>query len=98
VGLGNVGSGTLADSGRNAEQIAAKLGSAQSGGGLLPLGGREDHPRNRWAGAQTPDWREVIAHPDVDIVAELVGGTTVAAEIVEGAIAHRKSIVTPTRN
>jgi homoserine dehydrogenase len=43
------------------------------------------------------DWREVVAHPDVDVVAELVGGTGVAAEIVDGAIAHRKSLVTANK-
>jgi homoserine dehydrogenase len=46
---------------------------------------------------KTADWREVVAHPDVDVVAELVGGTGVAAEIVDGAIAHRKSLVTANK-
>ena len=39
---------------------------------------------------KTADWREVVSHPDVDIVAELVGGTTVAREIIDGAIAQRQ--------
>ncbi len=38
-----------------------------------------------------------MAHPEVDIVAELVGGTTVAAEIVNAAIANRKSVVTANK-
>ena len=46
---------------------------------------------------QTTDWREVVAHPEVDIVAELVGGTTVAREIIDAAIAHKKSVVTANK-
>ena len=46
---------------------------------------------------QTPDWREVVAHPEVDIVAELVGGTGVAREIIEAAIRNRKSVVTANK-
>jgi homoserine dehydrogenase len=39
----------------------------------------------------------VVAHPDVQIVAELVGGTTVAAEILDAAIVHKKSVVTANK-
>ena len=46
---------------------------------------------------KTTDWREVVAHPDVQIVAELVGGTGVAGEIFDAAIAHRKSVVTANK-
>ena len=46
---------------------------------------------------RTTDWREVVTHPDVQIVAELVGGTSVAAEIFEAAIENRKSVVTANK-
>ena len=46
---------------------------------------------------RTADWRQVVAHPEVDIVAELVGGTTVAREIIDAAIAHKKSVVTANK-
>ncbi len=45
----------------------------------------------------TDDWREVVSHPGVDIVAELIGGTSVAREVVEGAIDHGKSVVTANK-
>lgn len=45
----------------------------------------------------TDDWREVVSHPDIDIVAELIGGTTVAREVVEGALDHGKSVVTANK-
>ena len=46
---------------------------------------------------KTDDWREVIANPDVHIVAELIGGTGVAREIIEAAIAAGKSVVTANK-
>jgi homoserine dehydrogenase len=46
---------------------------------------------------KTPDWREVVRHPEVDIIAELIGGTTIAREVVAGAIEHRKSVVTANK-
>lgn len=98
VGLGNVGMGALTILADNAEQIALKLGfplrvtavcSRHVDAKLLPEGLPEVY--------RTSDWREVVSHPAVDIVAELVGGTTVAAEIIDGAIAHRKSVVTANK-
>jgi homoserine dehydrogenase len=46
---------------------------------------------------RTTDWKEVVYNPDIDIVAELVGGTGVAREIVETAIAAGKSVVTANK-
>ena len=98
IGLGNVGSGTLTVLAENADQIALKLGfplrvtavcsrSVETKNLPEPLG-----PVHR-----TRDWREVVSHPKVDIIAELVGGTGVAAEIIEGAISHKKSVVTANK-
>jgi homoserine dehydrogenase len=39
----------------------------------------------------------LIAHPDLDIVVELVGGTTVALEVINAAIAAKKSVVTANK-
>ena len=46
---------------------------------------------------RTTDWHEIVSHPDVDIVAELVGGTSVAADIINGAIQNKKSVVTANK-
>ncbi len=98
VGLGNVGSGTVTILAENAEQIALKLGfrlrvkivsSLDADTRVLPeaLGAVE----------RTLDWRSVATHPEVDIVVELVGGTTVAKEILETAIDHKKSVITANK-
>src|SRR5579862_2788925 len=91
VGLGNVGSGTLAILAGNAEQIALKLGFRLTVSAVCCRSiDTKVIPESLGPVLRTADWREVVSHPDVDIVAELVGGTTVAAEIVDAAIAQRK--------
>src|SRR5438477_336838 len=99
VGLGNVGMGTLAILTENADQIALKLGfplhvkavcSPSVAAKTLPCADNGDLLR-------TADWREVVAHPEIDIVAELVGGTTAAREIVDAAIRNHKSVVTANK-
>jgi len=98
VGLGNVGSGTLAILAGNAEQIALKLGFRLKVAAVCCRSiATKKIPESLGPVMRTADWREVVTHPDVDIVAELVGGTTVAAEIVDVAIAHGKSIVTANK-
>jgi len=98
IGLGNVGSGTLAILAANADQIALKLGFRLHVAAVCsrslntkPIAGVPG------TALRTTDWREVVAHPQVDVVAELVGGTTVAADIIDGAIAHGKSVVTANK-
>ena len=50
------------------------------------------------AGAlQTTDWREVVNHPEVEIIAELIGGQGVAKEIIDAALAAGKSVVTANK-
>jgi homoserine dehydrogenase len=98
VGLGNVGSGTLAILAENGDQIADKLGFRLR---VTAVCSRSVHAKELPAGCgsvlKTTDWREVVTHPEVDIVAELVGGTGVAAEIIDAAIANRKSVVTANK-
>lgn len=42
----------------------------------------------------TTDWKEVVNHPDVDIVVELIGGTDTAFDIVAAALKLGKPVVT----
>jgi len=98
VGLGNVGMGTLAILVENADQIALKLGFRLHVRALCsPSIHGKQLPIAIDSALRTPDWREVVAHPEVDIVAELVGGTGVAREIINAAIANKKSVVTANK-
>jgi len=98
VGIGNVGSSTLAILAENSEQIALKLGYRLK---VAAVCSRSVHskkiPQQLESVFKTADWREVVAHPDVQIVAELVGGVGVASDIVSAAIANGKSVVTANK-
>ncbi len=98
IGLGNVGSGTLDILAENAGDIAAKLGFPLRVRALCSrhIGGKQFHPAFDSA-LKTTNWREVVDHPEIEIVAELVGGTGVAREIVDAAIARGKSVVTANK-
>jgi len=98
IGLGNVGTGTLTILTENAPQIAGKLGFPLRVKGLCSRSiATKNLPPAAVSIWQTTDWREVVSHPEVDVVAELVGGTTVAREIIDAAIAHKKSVVTANK-
>jgi len=98
VGLGNVGLGTLAILSENADQIATKLGFRLRVAALCSRSiASKDIPASLRDVFKTPDWRQVVEHPEVDIVAELVGGTGVAREILDAAIARGKSVVTANK-
>ncbi len=98
VGLGNVGSGALAILSENVEQIDLKLGFRLR---AVAVCSRSVHskklPDSLGPVFRTADWREVTTHPDVHIVAELVGGTSVASEIIQSSFAHGKSVVTANK-
>jgi homoserine dehydrogenase len=95
IGLGNVGSGALAILSENRDQIATKLG--------FPLNVKAVCARNL-ANKPVPDgvaktsrWQDIIADPEIQIVAELIGGTSTAREIIDAAIAAGKSVVTANK-
>ena len=97
VGLGNVGTGTLNILTESADQIALKLGFPLR---VKALCSRTIGTRELPGAAsvlRTANWREVVEHPEIDIVAELVGGTGVAREIIDAAIRHKKSVVTANK-
>jgi homoserine dehydrogenase len=98
VGLGNVGMGTIAVLTGNASQISERLGFELKVKAVCSRSVEQKQlPPSLQNCLRTNDWREVVAHPDVDIVAELVGGTGVAKDIIVGAIEQHKSIVTANK-
>jgi homoserine dehydrogenase len=98
VGLGNVGSGTLAILAENGDQIALKLGFRLTVTAICSRSvASKPLPDSLGPVFKTSDWRQVVERPDVDIVAELVGGTQTAAEVIDAAIANKKSVVTANK-
>jgi len=98
IGLGNVGGGTLTILAENGAEIARKLGFRLRVAAVCSRNpAARQWPASLEPALVTSDWREVVAHPEVEIVAELVGGTGVAAEIVEAALRAGKSVVTANK-
>jgi homoserine dehydrogenase len=98
VGLGNIGTGTMGILAENAEQIELKLGFRLRVKAVCSRQIEQKQiPESLGPVFKTTDWRQLVSHPDLHIIVELVGGTTVAAEIVNAAIAGKKSVVTANK-
>lgn len=98
IGLGNVGSGTVGILAGNADQIAQKLGFRLNVKAVCSLDAMEKSlPAGLENTIRTTNWRDVVTNPDVQIVAELIGGTTVAREMIEAAIDNGKSVITANK-
>ncbi|TDG13574.1 homoserine dehydrogenase [Seongchinamella unica] len=94
-GLGTVGSGTFNVLSRNAEAISAR---AQANVEIALVGARRDNPACDLG--DTPvsrDIFEVARDPQVQVLVELIGGTGVARELVEEALANGKHVVTANK-
>ena len=95
VGLGTVGSGTFNVLYRNAEDIARRAGREIV---VTHVGARRDNPNADTSGVtMSRDIFAVVNDPNVDILVELIGGTTVAFELVMKAIENGKHIVTANK-
>lgn len=94
-GLGTVGSGTFNVIKRNEQEINARAGCEIQ---IVQVGCRRDNAACDTQGvAVTRDIFEVAKNPDVDILVELIGGTTTAKTLIETAIAHGKHVVTANK-
>ena len=94
VGLGTVGGGTFAVLQRNAEEITRRAGRPIQ---VSVVASRNlERVRQVTAGAcrVTDNVFSVVDDPEVDIVVELIGGDTVARELVLKAIENGKHVVT----
>jgi homoserine dehydrogenase len=98
VGLGNVGTGTLDILVENAGQIEEKLGFPLRVKAICARTfDKKQLPELPASVVRTTEWKEVVAHPEVDIVVEVIGGTGVAAHLIEAALRAGKSVVTANK-
>jgi len=90
-----VGSGTFNLLADNADIIAAR---AQTPLQVVHVGARRDNPACELGDIRVSrDIFEVARDPEVQILVELIGGTTVARELIEEAIRNRKHVVTANK-
>jgi len=98
LGLGNVGGGVVKLLEANAAAIEARLGARLV---VRTVVVRDPDKGNRVVDVDrsllTTDLDAALARPDVDIVCELIGGTTLARTAVLSAIAHKKHVVTANK-
>lgn len=94
-GLGTVGAGTFNVLKRNIDDIDRRAGRSVR---ISHVGARRDNPDCDLTGIKVSrDIFEVIKDPDVHIVVELIGGTTVSKDLVMGAIEQGKDVVTANK-
>ena len=97
LGMGTVGSGVFNVLVRNQEEICRRAGRGIEISMVADL----DTERVRTAVGShiqvVSDARAVIANPDIDIVIELIGGYSIAKELVMEAIAAGKHVVTANK-
>jgi homoserine dehydrogenase len=94
-GLGTVGSGTFNVLKRNAEEIARRAGR-----GIEVAQIAQRRPNPQCDTGSTPITADVLAvadNPEIDVVVELIGGYTLARELVLRAIANGKHVVTANK-
>ncbi len=94
-GLGTVGGGTFNVLTRNAQDIARRAGREII---IAQVATRHPNPDvDTGAVAVTADVNDVINNPEIDVVVELIGGYTIAKDVVLGAIANGKHVVTANK-
>jgi homoserine dehydrogenase len=94
-GLGTVGSGVFNIINRNAKEINAR---ANCNIVVSQIGARRDHPNCETSEINVVrDIFAVVVNPDIDIVVELIGGTTVAYDLVMSALQNGKHVVTANK-
>lgn len=97
LGVGTVGGGTYTVLKRNQEEIARRAGREI----IIKMIADKDMDKARSLAdpgvTVTTDAHEITKNPDIDIVVELIGGQTIARDLILEAIAHGKHVVTANK-
>ena len=97
MGIGTVGSGTFNVLARNQEEIRRRAGRGIE---IAMVAARNVERARTVVGPDAvvvTDPFDVVNHPDIDIVVEVIGGTTTAKALVLQAIANGKHVVTANK-
>ena len=97
LGLGTVGGGTYTVLHRNADEMARRTGVNIK---VTHVADRDLERANALTQGNvniTDDAFALVENPDIDVVVELIGGYTIAKDLVLKAIANKKHVVTANK-
>src|ERR1051325_1500392 len=96
VGMGTVGGATLRILDENAAEIERRCGFPihVRAAASLEVDKREEISTPAGKRFLSRDWHEAVEHPEVEVVVEVVGGTTLAYEIQKAALTRGGPLVT----
>jgi len=97
LGIGTVGGGTYKVLTRNREEISRRTGCDIR---LHVVADKDTARASSVTGGTVKivdDARQVVADPEVDVVVELIGGYTIAKELMLAAIANGKHVITANK-
>lgn len=94
IGFGVVGSGTVELFEKNKKNIEKKIGRPVEVKYILDL---KDFPDSEYKEKFTKNFDDILNDPDVEVVAEVVGGTTFAYEYTKKLLSSGKSVVTSNK-
>ncbi|MEK6244492.1 MAG: homoserine dehydrogenase [Pseudomonadota bacterium] len=97
LGIGTVGSGTWDVLSRNADEIQRRAGRAIRISRVADKDVKKAQSLVKGKAKITADAFEVVRAKDIDIVIELIGGTTIAKDLVLEAIRNGKQVVTANK-
>jgi homoserine dehydrogenase len=97
LGIGTVGSGTWEVLRRNADEIQRRAGRAIKITMVADKAVARARSIVKGKAKVVADAWEVVRSPDVDIVIELIGGYTIAKDLVLEAVANGKHVVTANK-
>ena len=97
LGIGTVGSGTWDVLNRNASEIERRAGRGIRISRIADKDVKKAQNLVKGKAKVTPDAYEVVRAKDIDIVVELIGGTTIAKDLVLEAIRNGKHVVTANK-
>ena len=97
IGFGTIGCGMVKILQDNQSQIQSRLGAVLEVVKIADLDITTDRGVKVDAGMLTTDAKEVLDHPDINIVVELIGGYEPARSFILQAIENKKHVVTANK-
>ena len=97
LGLGTVGGGVVNVLSKNHQEISRRCGSDIS----IEIAAVKDLKQKRICSIDgfklTENSNDVVNHPDVEVVLELIGGTSIAKDLTEKALKNKKHVITANK-